>query len=104
MLKGQQQQHCVKTPYHQLPTVHKLIHILSLKIVRADPVSNKNVTGTLLIVAATEKEELGLTIDIIGLNKLQVFALDVSLGGRAPSPRETNFPDVRVSSLVVRNP
>ena len=70
---------------------------------RADPVSNKNVTGTLLIVAATEKEELGLTIDI-ALNKLQVFALNVSLGGRVPSPRETSFPDVRVSSLVVHNP
>ena len=36
----------------------------------------QNVTGTLLIVAATEKEELGLTIDIIRLNKVQVFALD----------------------------
>ena len=71
---------------------------------RADPVSNKNVTGTLLMVAATEKEELGLTSDIIALNKLQVFALNVSLGGRAPSPRETSFPDVRVSSLVVHNP
>ena len=28
LLKGQQQQYCVKTPYHQLPTVHKLIHKL----------------------------------------------------------------------------
>ena len=33
------------------------------RIVRADPVSSKNVTGTPLIVAAIEKEELGLTID-----------------------------------------
>ena len=66
--------------------------------------SNKNVTGTLLIVAATEKEELGLTVDIIGLNELQIFAFDVSLGGRVLSPRETSFPDVRVSSLVVCNP
>ena len=66
--------------------------------------SNKNVTGTLLIVAAAEKEELGLTIDIVALNKLQVFALNASLEGRAPSPRETSFPDVRVSSLVVHNP
>ena len=47
---------------------------------RADPVSNKNITGTLLVVAATEKEELGLTIDIIGLNKLQVSAFNWGRG------------------------
>lgn len=65
-------------------------------MVRADPVSSKNVTGTSLIEAATEKEELGLTIDIIGLNKIQVSALDDSLGDRALSPRDsiTSFPDV----------
>ena len=39
---------------------------------RADPVSNRNVTGTLFIVTAIEKEELRLAIDIIGLHKLQV--------------------------------
>ena len=55
------------------------------------------------MVTATEKEELGLAIDIIGLNKLQVLALDVSLGGRGLSPRETSFSDVMVSFLVVRN-
>ena len=64
--------------------------------------SNKKVTGTLLIVASTEKEELGLTIDIIELNN--VSALIASLGGRASSPRETSFPDSRASSSVVHSP
>ena len=61
--------------------------------------SNKNVTGTLLIVAATEKEEVGLKINY------KYLPLMFPLGaGRPPSPRETSFPDVRVSSLVVCNP
>ena len=72
------------------------------RIVRADPVSSKNVTGTPLIVAAIEKEELGLTIDIIGLN-LHISALTDSLGGRASTPREASFPDLKTSSLVVHN-
>ena len=63
-------------------------------MVRADPVSSKNVTGTSLIEAATEKEELGLTIDVIGLNKIQVSALDDLPRDRALSPRDSSFPDV----------
>ena len=64
--------------------------------------SNKNVTGTLLIVATTEKEELGLIIDTIELNN--VSALIASLGGRAASPRETSFPDSQTSFLAVHSP
>ena len=38
-----------------------------LKIVRADPVCSRNLTGTLLIMGTTEKEEPGLIIEIIRL-------------------------------------
>ena len=54
------------------------------------------VAGALFVVATTKKEELRLPINIIGLNKVQVFSLDDYLRGREPSPRETGFPDVRV--------
>ena len=60
--------------------------------------SNKHGTGILLLVTATKKEELRLTIDIIGLNDVHVYALIDSFGGRASSPRETSFPGLKTSS------
>ena len=48
-------------------------------MVSAEPVSTRNMTTLVLIVAVTENETFGLTIDTDILN-----ALEVSLGGRYP--------------------
>ena len=61
-------------------------------MVSAEPVSTKNTTTVSLIVAATENENIGLTIDTDILN-----ALEISLGVRAVSPRDFSFPDLKIS-------
>ena len=48
-------------------TLFTCIPYTFLKVVRADPVCSRNLTGTLLIMGTTEKEEPGLTIEIIRL-------------------------------------
>ena len=64
-------------------------------MVSAEPVSTKNTTVLSLIVALTEKEKFGLTIDTAILN--DSIALETSLGVRATSPRDCSFPGWRVS-------
>ena len=61
-------------------------------MVSAEPVSTKNTTTVSLIVAVTENENLGFTIDTDILN-----ALEISLGVRAASPRDFGFPDLKIS-------
>ena len=53
---------------------------------------HQNTTTLSLIVAVTENENFGLTIDTDILN-----ALEISLGVRAASPRDSSFPDLKVS-------
>ena len=65
------------------------------KMVSAEPVSTRKKTILSLIVAITEKEKLGLTIDTAILN--DSIALEISLGVRATSPRDSSFPGWRIS-------
>ena len=64
-------------------------------MVSTDPVSIKNITVLPLIVAASDRETLGLTILV--LNTLILVALVTSLGVRAILPRDPSFPDLPTS-------
>ena len=64
-------------------------------MVIAEPVSTKNLTVWPFIIAITEKDKFRFTIDTVILSGSN--ALMVSLGFRAASPRDSRFPDWRVS-------
>ena len=60
------------------------------KMMSAEPVSTKNTTTLSFTAAVIEKEHFGLTMDTAKFNVSN--ALEVSLGVRAVSPRDSSFP------------